>query len=239
MSDPRAAAFLREMGIETLWLLRSPAAAPALPPELVPVAETPAPAAPDPVDDMDWPALRAAIAGCQRCGLCKSGRPLAGEGAERARWLVVAGPVNSEMESAASVLAGDAGQLLVNMLHAAGHGLERDTYVTPLVKCRPSSGKGADRAPTPEEIAACRPYLLRELALSGADTVLTLGQAAANGVLERPLDTPLASARGQTHRVGAAQLVATLRPQDLLRQPADKAEAWADLCRARGRDGSA
>ena len=63
--------------------------------------------------------------------------------------------------------------------------------------------------------------------------MLTLVQIAANGLLGKPLQEPLAGARGAVHRLGAADLVATLHPGELLRRGLDKSLAWADLCRAR------
>ncbi|MEG0042721.1 MAG: hypothetical protein RR763_13660, partial [Massilia sp.] len=75
--------------------------------------------------------------------------------------------------------------------------------------------------------------LERELALTGATTVLTMGQVAANGLLGRALNEPLAGVRGQVHALGEVPLVATLHPGELLLRGADKALAWADLCRAR------
>jgi len=188
---------------------------------------------------MDWAALRLAVANCRRCGACSEGRkPMFGSGPRQARWMVVAGTPGAQDEQAGQPVSGDAGKLLENMLHAVGLSRERDAYVTPLVKCRPVSPKGGDRAPTLEEVEACRPYLERELALSGASTVLTLGQVAANGLLGRPLSEPLAGARGAVHRLGEVPLVATLHPGELLRRGQDKALAWADLCRARALDAS-
>ncbi|WP_312510470.1 uracil-DNA glycosylase [Massilia sp.] len=193
-------------------------------------------AAPD-VSTMDWTALRAAILDCKHCSACGEGRkPVLGSGPRQARWLVAAGTPNTVDEAAGQLLSGDPGKLLDNMLHAVGLSRERDVYVTPLVKCRPTNAKGGERAPSAEEVAACRPFLERELALSGARTVLTLGQVAANGLLGRPLQEPLAGLRGQTHRFGAKPLVTTLHPGELLRRGADKALAWADLCRARSLD---
>jgi DNA polymerase len=184
---------------------------------------------------MDWDQLRAAVASCSRCGACaKDGRkPVFGMGPARAQWLVAAGASTAADEGAGAPLAGDTGKLLDNMLFAIGASREADVYVTNLVKCRPSSAKGGDRAPTAEEAAACRPYLERELALTGAGTVLTLGQIAANGLLGQPLSEPLAGSRGSVHDLAGVPLVATLHPGELLRRGADKAQAWADLCRAR------
>jgi uracil-DNA glycosylase family 4 len=128
--------------------------------------------------------------------------------------------------------------LLDNMLAAAGFSRTATAYVTNLVKCRPLSASGGARAPSAEEVAACRPYLERELALTGAHTVLTLGQIAANGVLGRALGEPLAASRGAVHAIDGRSLVATLHPAELLLRGADKALAWADLCRARAGDGA-
>jgi len=195
------------------------------------------PTTPD-IATMDWTALRAAIASCNHCSACGEGRkPVLGNGPRQARWLVAAGTASAVDEQAGQPLSGDPGKLLDNMLHAVGLSRERDVYVTPLVKCRPTNAKGGERAPSADEVAACRPFLERELALSGANTVLTLGQIAANGLLGRPLQEPLAGLRGQTHCFGNASLVATLHPGELLRRGADKALAWADLCRARSLDG--
>lgn len=217
----------------------------------IPVTAAPAPARwtpppppepePDPfaVDEaaiaaMDWDELRTAIANCKRCGACAGGaKPVYGAGARTARWFVAAGASSAADEKAGAPLAGEAGKLLDNMLAAVDLARERDVYVTNLVKCRPTTANGGDRAPTADEAAACRPFLARELALTGASTVLTLGQIAANGLLGKPLQEPLAGARGAVHAFGGVDLVATLHPGELLRRGLDKAQAWADLCRAR------
>lgn len=223
--NARDSAFLAEMGV-TQWTLR-------VAPAAVPAADDGAPVAAPDIATMDWPALRAAIASCDRCGACRPGaKPVYGAGAETAAWFVAAGATSAADEAADMPVAGDAGKLLDNMLAAAGHARARDVYVTNLVKCRPASANGGDRAPTADEVDACRPFLARELALTGAAVLLTLGQVAANAMLNKPLQEPLAGARGQVHVVEGAAMVATLHPGELLQRGADKALAWADLCRA-------
>jgi uracil-DNA glycosylase family 4 len=194
----------------------------------------------DEIAAMDWDALQLAIASCRRCSACRDGRaPVPGTGARQARWLVAAGASTAADEKARLPLAGDPGKLLDGMLGAVGLARTRDVYITNLIKCRPITAAGTERAPTADEAAACRPYLERELALSGAGTVLTLGQIAANTLLGRGLAEPLAGARGQVHALHAGEgrsgvrLVATLHPGQLLQRGLDKAQAWADLCRAR------
>ena len=199
----------------------------------------PEPAGPD-VSTMDWAALRQAIAACKHCSACSEGRkPVLGAGARQARWLVAAGTASALDEKAGQPLTGEPGKLLDNMLAAVGMSRENDVYVTTLVKCRPANANGGDRAPTQEEAAACRPFLERERELLGAGLVLTLGQVATSGLLGKPLSEPLAASRGAVHRFGEVPLVATLHPGELLRRGADKALAWADLCRARAAGGPA
>lgn len=204
-------------------------------------AALPADASPEEIAQMDWDQLQLAIAACRRCSACRDGRaPVPGTGAKKAHWLVAAGASTSADEKARIPLAGEPGKLLDNMLAAVELSRERDVYITNLIKCRPTTSGGGERAPTQEEAAACRPYLERELALTGAGTVLTLGQIAANTLLGRPLAEPLAGVRGRAYPLGAgeATLVATLHPGELLRRGGDKALAWADLCRARANGGT-
>ncbi|MGZ3183865.1 MAG: uracil-DNA glycosylase [Telluria sp.] len=273
MTDQRAAAFLREMGIGPLWMLRgaaearaedaaepaqavtgTPGEAPqahAAPPGQ-PAAPARAPAgdaawddagtpaaepdlSPEAIARMDWRELRAAVAACRRCGACREGvKPVMGTGAQQgAAWFVAAGASSTQDEKERAPVAGEAGKLLANMLRAAAIDRAEQAYVTNLVKCRPSTSSGGDRAPTAEEAAACRPFLERELALTGARLVLTVGQIAANGLLARPLPEPLSAVRGQVHQFGELPLVPTLHPAELLRRGQDKALAWADLCLAK------
>lgn len=197
--------------------------------------EAPAPARAEPVGDaaiaaMDWTELKAAVATCTRCGLCETRRnAVNGRGAADATWLAIAAAPSRLDEKENQSIAGEAGQLLDNMLKAIALKPEADVYVTNLVKCRPSDADGADRAPSGEELLACRPFLERELALTGAAMAMTFGQYAAKGLMMGP------AARGKVMRYGAAELpvVATYHPDDLLRRPEDKAKAWGDLCLAK------
>ncbi len=197
--------------------------------------EAPVPARAEPVDDgaiavMDWAALKTAVSTCTRCALCDTRRnAVNGRGAADASWIAIAAAPSRLDEKENQAIAGEAGQLLDNMLKAIALKPEADVYVTNLIKCRPSNPDGADRAPSGEELLACRPFLERELALTGATMAMTFGQYAAKGMMMGP------AARGQVMRYGAAQLpvVATYHPDDLLRKPEDKAKAWGDLCLAK------
>lgn len=197
--------------------------------------DAPAPPAPvavtaEAIAVMDWTELKAAAAKCTRCELHRTRKAVVfGRGDTRATLMVLASAPGRADEREGLCVGGEAGVLLDNMLRAGGFGGLEKTYVSQLVKCRPQGGEGAERAPAGEEIAACRPYLERELALTGAGTIVTLGQPALKGLL----GPGVPAARGTVQRFGAAAVVATYHPADLLRQGENKAGAWADLCLAR------
>lgn len=203
----------------TAWFDDAPASGPA------------APVSAEAIAAMDWNELRAAAAKCTRCELCR-GRKSAvfGRGDADAEWLVLGGAPLRADEKNVQAISGEAGQLLDNMLQAVGVSTAKRAYVTNLVKCRAIDGAGLDRAPTPDEAAACQPFLQRELALTRASTVLAFGQATLKGLLGNAAPAK----RGTVHRLGQLNVVASFHPEDLLRQGENKAKAWADLCLAKG-----
>ncbi|WEF35236.1 uracil-DNA glycosylase [Pseudoduganella chitinolytica] len=210
---------------DTAWFDAVPtqAARPA-----APAAPTGARAATDEeIASMDWHELQSAVRRCTRCDLCETRRAaVPGRGDEAARWLVLGLAPTAGDEESGMALGDEPGQLLENMLRAVDLSSEAGAYVTTLVKCRAVDAAGADRTPTAAELAACRPYLQRELELTEAGLALTLGGVTAKALLG-------AAARGKVLRHGELPVVATFHPADLLRRPEDKARAWADLCLAR------
>ncbi len=183
---------------------------------------------------MDWDPLEASIRECTRCGLCE-GRQHAvpGVGDRAARWLFVGeGPGRNE-DLQGEPFVGPAGQLLDNMLRALDLARGKDTYIANIVKCRPVGADGRDRPPTPDEVDACMPYLRRQIALIRPQVIIALGKTAAVSLLGLPADTALAGLRGEPREFDGIPLVITYHPAYLLRQPADKAKTWRDLCLAK------
>ena len=202
MSEPAVA---RPQGLaghdSTAWFDDAP-----MPPPLEPVSD-------QAIAAMQWDELRAAAARCTRCELCQGRTGVVfGRGDPDAAWLMVGpGPSRAD-EREGRALSGEAGTLLGNMLRAIGRDAGRDAYVTNLVKCRPGGAAQAGAyAPTAQQAGACRPYLERELSLTRARTIVTLGQAAAIGLLGAQ-----AASRGTARQLGAAAVVATYHPEDLL-----------------------
>lgn len=228
----------------------APAPAPATgvrpPAPAVPMARAPAPVAIPwvPVSDvsgLDWPALQQTIAQCQACALGTQRRQaVPGMGDTQPDWLIVGEAPGEEEDRQGLPFVGRSGQLLDKMLRAMGLSRTQGVYIANVIKCRPP----LNRNPEPQEVAQCSPYLLRQIALLRPKIVLTMGRFAAQAVLgqggcyavEVLHRLPLGQLRGRIHQAqfGALNLpvVATYHPAYLLRSPAEKAKAWADLCLA-------
>ncbi len=103
-------------------------------------------------------------------------------------------------------------------------GLSRErVFIMNVLKCRPPG----NRSPAPEEVAACKDYLRRQLALLSPEVIVPLGAHAVRCLLERAVG--INAVRGQVFSRGAARIVPTFHPSYLLRVPEDKGKAWADL----------
>jgi uracil-DNA glycosylase family 4 len=257
LPQPRVATAAAERAPEPPVLPRPRAATPATPPA-VPPASPSQPAAGQPpavpsapvhphaaaaldIDALDWDALHAAIHACQRCALagCRQ-RAVPGVGDRRPDWLIVGEAPGEEEDRQGEPFVGRAGQLLDRMLAAMGLRRGQGVYIANVIKCRPPR----NRNPEPDEIARCTPYLLRQIALLQPRLVLAMGRFAAQTLLaeggcdapDTLLRTPLGRLRGRVYTARLAGLalpvVVTYHPAYLLRNPADKAKAWADLCLA-------
>lgn len=234
--DPntRREELLREMGIGPVWRLRvaAPAAAAATAPATVtgltvrePEAPARLPPAGIPVSQMEWPALKAAVAGCTACGLHeKRNKTVFGVGDENADWLFVGEGPGADEDAQGEPFVGQAGRLLDNMLAAITLKRGANVYIANIVKCRPPG----NRNPQPEEAQACAPYLQRQIELIRPKLIIALGKVAAVNLLGR--DASIASLRGQVHAYRGIPLIVTYHPAYLLRTLNDKAKAWEDLC---------
>jgi DNA polymerase len=177
---------------------------------------------------LEWDALPADIDACTACGLCRSRqRSVPGVGDGGAEWLFVGEAPGAEEDARGEPFVGQAGRLLDNMLAALDMKRTHNVYIANVLKCRPPN----NRAPTPVEVEACRPYLDRQIALIRPKLIIALGRSAANTLLG--LDASIASLRGRVHRYRDHPLVVTYHPAYLLRNLPDKAKAWEDLCLAR------
>lgn len=197
---------------------------------------------------LGWPELRKKVHGCTACGL-RAGctQTVFGAGDEKAEWLFVGEGPGADEDALGEPFAGQAGQLLDNMLLAIKLKRGKNVYIANIVKCRPPG----NRAPAAEEIAQCLPYLQRQTALIRPKLIVALGKTAATALLRMAdaedighpatppsvgleRETTLANLRGTLHDYHGIPLIVTYHPAYLLRRPSEKVKVWQDLCLAAG-----
>ncbi|HVH82757.1 MAG TPA: uracil-DNA glycosylase [Steroidobacteraceae bacterium] len=217
MEGARRGEYLEAIGID-LWVPRTAPAARA--PRAEAAGET----------EARWKALREEVLHCQRCPLhLTRTQGVFGVGPQRADWLVIGEAPGAEEDRRGEPFVGVAGQLLDAMLRAIELDRARNVYIANVLKSRPPG----NRDPKPEEVAACLPYLVRQIALLQPKIMLAVGRIAAQTLLGT--DAPLGRLRGRVHYFGELNtpLVVTYHPAYLLRTPGDKRKAWEDLKFAR------
>ena len=193
-------------------------------------ALAPAPEGRDPGWVEQWEALRGEVLRCTLCSL-HAGRTqgVFGVGNPQAEWMVIGEAPGAEEDRRGEPFVGCAGQLLDAMLRAIGLSRARNVYIANVLKSRPPN----NRDPRPEEVAACLPYLRRQIELVRPRLLLAVGRIAAQNLLGT--EQSLSRLRGRVHQFGELNtpLVVTYHPAYLLRNPADKRKAWEDLKFAR------
>jgi DNA polymerase len=196
------------------------AAAPAVDPARV--AKAAALAAPD------LPALRDAIAGFDLCELKKGARnTVFADGNPAARVLILGEAPGREEDQEGLPFVGRAGQLLDRMFAAIGLSRtspdpEAALYITNVLPWRPPQ----NREPTPEEIAMFRPFVERHIELVDPAVIVVMGNTPAQALLGQ---RGILRLRGQWSQALGRPVLPMTHPAYLLRNPAAKREAWADL----------
>lgn len=204
-----------ELGIGPVWRLRD--ALGTATPETVPCSPA-----------MGWETLADAVAHCTACKLHRTRtQGVLGAGDRNADWLIVGEAPGADEDAQGEPFVGQAGKLLDAMLAAIGLARGDGVYIANVLKSRPPG----NRSPEPDEIAACLPYLLEQIALIRPKIILALGRCAAQTLLRT--DENIARLRGRVHAFQGIPLVVTYHPAYLLRNLPDKARAWEDLCLAR------
>ena len=152
------------------------------------------------------------VAACQRCALAQGRtRAVPGEGPQNAAIMFIGEGPGFHEDQQGRPFVGAAGQFLDELLQSIG--LKRDeVYITNVVKCRPPG----NRDPQPEEIAACQPYLERQIALIKPKVIVTLGRYS----MARAFPNEKISAiHGKPRKVGEIVYVPMFHPAAALHQP--------------------
>ena len=230
--------YLRAMGI-TQWQRRSMPMTAALEvaspmpqatlEQVATVSEAPIPAIVQSADAGAWGDLEQEVRVCTRCPLHKTRtQAVFGVGDIHAEWLVIGEAPGADEDRLGEPFVGRAGQLLMSMLKAVGLAREQ-VYIANILKSRPPN----NRDPLPEEVAACEPYLQRQIALIKPRIILAVGRIAAQNLLKT--DTKIGALRGQRFTCPGTDIpvVVTYHPAYLMRSPLEKRKAWEDLKFAR------
>lgn len=168
--------------------------------------------------------IRAEIGDCTRCALSKLGRKqiVHSTGNFNAELMFVGEAPGADEDEQGFPFVGRAGQLLTKIIESIG--MSRDeVFIGNINRCRPPG----NRAPEPDETAACRPFILREVAVIKPKVIVVLGATAAHNLLQ--VKTPISKLRGNFHDYFGVKVMPTFHPAYLLRDPHKKREVWEDM----------
>jgi len=171
--------------------------------------------------------IRTDLGDCRRCKLC-SGRTniVFGSGTPQAKLLFVGEGPGADEDAQGLPFVGAAGQLLTKIIEAIQ--LTRDqVYICNIVKCRPPS----NRTPEEDEIAACSPFMFRQIESIRPRVICCLGAVAAQTLLGTK--TAVGKLRGRFHDYRGIQVMPTWHPAYLLRNPNAKRDVWDDVKKIR------
>jgi uracil-DNA glycosylase len=177
----------------------------------------------DKVKDDTLLKIREDIGDCTRCKLHKGRHKIVfGDGNPKAELVFIGEGPGADEDMQGLPFVGRAGKLLTQMIEAMG--LQRkDVYICNVVKCRPPE----NRAPEPDEVTTCSPYLLRQIDVIQPKVIVCLGAVAAKTLLETTRG--ISQFRGEWLQWRGRRLMATYHPAYLLRNPNAKGEVWKDL----------
>jgi uracil-DNA glycosylase family 4 len=215
-----------ELGLDAVPVaVAEPVVAPRPPPQSVP---------PDAANDLllepairdaaSLAELRQVLGDCTRCKLADGRKTIVfGVGSPSAELMFVGEGPGEEEDIQGLPFVGRAGALLTDII-TKGMGLRReDVYIANVIKCRPPN----NRNPELDEIAACEPFLRKQIALIRPKVIVALGKFAAQVLLRSRV--PISKLRGVWSEFDGVPLMPTFHPAYLLRNPADKRLVWEDV----------
>jgi DNA polymerase len=145
-----------------------------------------------------------------------------GEGNPGAKLVFIGEAPGRDEDLQGEPFVGQAGQLLNKIIQAIQLRRE-EVYIANIIKCRPPE----NRNPEPDEIAACEPFLIKQLQVIRPRLICALGAFAAQTLLKT--EEKISSLRGNFHEYQGIPLMPTYHPAYLLRNPSRKREVWEDM----------
>jgi DNA polymerase len=168
-------------------------------------------------------AVRAEMGDCHRCKLGAGRKNLVfGEGNPHAELMFIGEAPGADEDRLGRPFVGRAGDLLTKMIEAMGKRRD-DVYIANILKSRPPE----NRDPEPDEVAACEPFLLKQIQVIRPKVIVALGRIAVQNLLQTK--TPISQLRGQWRLYHDIKVMPTFHPAYLLRNEAGKKPVWDDL----------
>ena len=176
--------------------------------------------------------VQSRVAVCTKCSHLASSRTqtVFGVGNPHAEIMFIGEAPGADEDAQGEPFVGRAGQLLTKIIRAMGFARE-DVYIANILKCRPDvpAGSFGNRAPTPQEMQTCRPYLLEQIRIIQPKVIVALGAVAVEGLLGTR--GTMRELRGRWNSFDGTPLMITYHPAYLLRNqsPSEKRKVWEDM----------
>lgn len=176
--------------------------------------------------DRSWDELLAACQGCKACPLAETRNHVVvwRGGLEKAKFIIIGEGPGAEEDAQGKPFVGRSGKLMDLMLQGLGFH-DQDYHIMNIVKCRPPK----NRAPSPEEIKACRPLLERQIGLVDCRFIVLCGATAFHAFTGRT--EPISKVRGQFINQDGRLLMPTFHPAYLLRNGNMRGYFWDDFAK--------
>ena len=182
-------------------------------------------AVPETPEDLET--IRADLGDCRRCKLWQTRTHIVfGMGNAQAELMFVGEAPGADEDEQGLPFVGRAGQLLTKIIQAIDMQREQ-VYICNILKCRPPQ----NRNPESDEIAACQPFLFRQIAAVRPRVICALGTFGAQTLLRTK--EPISRLRGKFIDFHGTKLMATFHPAYLLRNPNEKRKVWEDVQKIR------
>jgi uracil-DNA glycosylase family 4 len=176
--------------------------------------------------------VQSRVAVCTKCSHLARSRTqtVFGVGNPQAEIMFIGEAPGADEDAQGEPFVGRAGQLLTKIIRAMGFARE-DVYIANILKCRPDvpAGSFGNRAPTPQEMQTCRPYLLEQIGIVQPKVIVALGAVAVEGLLGTR--GTMRELRGRWNSFNGTPLMITYHPAYLLRNqsPSEKRKVWEDM----------
>lgn len=172
----------------------------------------------------NWQELISQINSCNNCNLCNNRvNAVIEAGSRQGKWMFIGEDAGELENNSGKPFMGNSGELLAKMLLAMKLDINKDVYLTNIVKCIAPVNKN----PTLENIHMCNSYLMKQIELVKPNIIIVFGKLASQGLLNSQI--ALNKLRLNHHQVLGVPVVVTYSLASLLRNPILKKDTWLDL----------